>query len=115
MKVKRAIAMCLTMAALASCVVVPTVIAKPVDYKCTSRGKREFRQNGSSVTSVQGWCVLNVYATNGYRYVDAFISKKTGNPDALRRWNLRSDIYGYSSYVADKTNNQGCEGYLFKW
>ena len=115
MKVKRVIAICLTMAAVASCVVVPTVMAKPVDYKCTNRGKQEFYRTGSSVMSVQGWCTLNVYATNSHRYVDVFITKTTGGSDGLHRHNLINGYGGYRSNVADKTRYQGCEGYLFIW
>ena len=115
MKVKRVVAMCLTMAAIVSCVIVPTIVATPPEYKCLNRGKIEFYQNGSPVKSVQGWCTMNVYETNGYRYIDVFISKKSGNPDGRRRCNLKSGIAGYQSYVADKTKYQGCEGYLFIW
>jgi hypothetical protein len=114
MKVKRVIAICLTMAAVASCVVVPTVMAGDPICASKGRGKYQFYQSGSSTMSVQGWCGIDVTNRNGSKKIDVFITTTSGRLDAFKEYDLKVGFKKYLSRIADKTSDQRCEGVLYK-
>ena len=93
MKVKRVIAICLTMAAVASCVVVPTVMAGDPICASKGRGKYQFYQS---------------------KKIDVFITTTSGRLDAFKEYDLKVGFKKYLSRIADKTSDQRCEGVLYK-